>query len=199
MKKYLIILLMVLLPLTADAKINLNILGSKVDEATAAQHLKFKGTPMVGSYTKFAQNLTKNDRNIRIVSKDKTCVRLIDDFIGFENVDIQVYPSYVSKKVTHVKVFVPAGKQWQVVLRTYEEVKSYYVEKYGQQTKLVEEGPGEDPGQELQKGDCYYLSQWETEVGSIEIRVVYNDSESSFYVCIGYFDTDYHSELLDQI
>lgn len=159
--------------------------------AIAQDHLCFKAIPIEGSLKSFISKLTRDGYSIQQIKDDY--VFLTGTFAGFDNCQLIVLSTPVSKTTCKIGVFLPDQKSWFLIKSRYESLLKSYVNKYGEPRNSYNffsapyrEGDGLEL-LALKQEKAGIAAYWFFSQGSISIEVKSFDGENG-YIAISYED-----------
>lgn len=138
------------------------------------EHLTFKGVPIDGNLNSFVSKLKQKGFSL-LHSESGTAV-LNGDFAAYKNCMVGVY-EHESGIVNRIAVMFPNKDTWARLYGDYSNLKEMLTEKYGEPTSIEEfEQMSYDMNDnskmhEVRMGRCRYISDWETNNGTIELRI----------------------------
>ncbi len=152
------------------------ILLAGMNAAAQNGHMMFKGIPIDGNLTTFVNKLKQ--KGFSVLQSENGVAMLKGDFAGQKNCVVGVY-EHESKIVNRVVVMFPSKDTWTYLYNDYRDLKDMLTEKYGEPAGVQEEFPDastynfndSDRMHEVRMGRCRYICDWETENGSIELRI----------------------------
>ncbi len=157
--------------------------------ATAQEHLSFKGIPIEGSMTKFCQKLKA--KGFTQFGRDNNVTIFTGDFTG-RQATIGVGATDDGKSVHSVIVIFDESDEWNTLVSTYDYYKSLYTRKYGEPSACREYNPSYRNSNislmyELGQGTVTYASAWVVTGGTIELSID-KSGDSDGVVIIRYRD-----------
>lgn len=151
---------------------------------SASDHMTFKGIPISGSLTEFAQKLSQ--KGFTVVQTNDVNAMLIGDFAGFKDCQILLFATKETKTIYTVSVFLPSSTSWSLLESNYSHLKTMLTQKYGSPQNVVEKFQGLPSGVSndlkmhyLRSGQCTYSSTFETSNGKIVLSILYMGNEIS--------------------
>ena len=139
-----------------------------------AQHLEFKGLPMCGSVSSFAQKLEV--QGYKIVYNKGFNYALSGQFTG-KDVNVLLLGSVKTGEIWKVAVMFDKSITWSDILNDYSSYVDLYTKKYGfpsDHFEFFEEPYRKGDGFELQalrNGKCNYVSFFKTDKGTIVVEM----------------------------
>lgn len=167
--------------------------------SAAQEHLTFKGIPIEGSITQFAQKLTQ--KGLTVVSSEDGYVVLNGLFSTFRDCTIVVAGDN-NQKVARVAAILPVRNSWKTLESDYLALKSLLTQKYGEPVSQEERfGRGyisseADKLYAVQTDQCRYECTFETDLGKIELSI--NSVDLSCCVMLLYLDKAGQQSVIDQ-
>lgn len=151
---------------------------------SASDHMTFKGIPMSGSLTEFAQKLSQ--KGFTVVQTNDANVVLVGDFAGYKDCQILLLATKETKTIYTVSVLLPSSTSWSLLESNYNHLKTMLTQKYGSPQNVVEEFPRRSSSASdvlkmyyLRSGECKYTSTFETSNGKIVLSILYMGHEIS--------------------
>jgi len=137
------------------------------------ENVTFKGVPLIGTISSFAQELEKQGCTIKETKGN--VVILKGEFVSRE-CEIYVFGSKKTNTVWKVVAYLPEAKSWYSLKSEYLKLKTQFQQKYGK-GKSYEffsnpyyEGDGYEI-QALRKEKCTYTTFFDTERGPIAVEI----------------------------
>lgn len=157
----------------------------------AQEHLSFKGIPLEGSMTSFCQKLKA--KGLKSLGSQNNIQIFTGDFTGRE-ATVGVVSTSDGKDVFGVVVLLPASKEWNNLVNTYDYYKDLYVRKYGEPSVSRESNPSNSDSNtslmaEVYQGTVTYVSAWEVAGGSIDLSIEKTNGVYEGQVVIRYRDS----------
>ncbi len=156
------------------------------------EHLKFKGIPINGTLNSFVAKL-KQKGFTHITTSDGVAM-LSGDFAAYKDCTIGAVALKNRDLVCKVAVIFSSRETWSSLENNYLSLKQMLTKKYGEPSDCVETFQSHyqpendnDKMHELKMDRCKYYTIFETEKGSIELRLAHQ-SVSECYVVLSYFD-----------
>ena len=151
---------------------------------SASDHMTFKGIPMSGSLTEFAQKLSQ--KGFTLVQTNDDNAKLTGDFAGYKDCQILLFATKETKTIYTVSVLMPRSTSWSKVETNYNALKAMLTQKYGSPKNVVEKFQGISNGESndvkmyyLKTDQCTYSSTFETSNGKIIISLLYLKGEGA--------------------
>lgn len=159
---------------------------------SASDHMTFKGIPISGSLTEFAQKLSQ--KGFTVVQTNDVNVVLIGDFAGFKDCQIVLIATKETKTIYTIGVLLPSSTSWSLLETNYNALKAMLTQKYGSPKNVVEKFQGISSGASndikmhyLKTDQCTYSSTFETSNGKITISLLYLTGEGA-HASVTYVD-----------
>lgn len=162
--------------------------------------MKFKGIPMEGTLQSFTNKLKEKGYALQGI-QDGVAV-LKGEFAGYKDCKLIVVTDKSGTLCKTVVIF-PKMDKWAQLETCYNRYKSMLSEKYGNPSDCVEHFDNsyvdDDNGRmhELRMDRCKYITMFETDKGSIRLKIEYENFES--HVVLSYFDGVNQEKLRKQI
>ncbi|WP_454893417.1 hypothetical protein [Alloprevotella tannerae] len=151
---------------------------------SASDHMTFKGIPMSGSLTEFAQKLSQ--KGLTLVQTNDDNAKLTGDFAGYKDCQILLFATKETKTIYTVSVLMPRSTSWSKLETNYNALKAMLTQKYGSPKNVVEKFQGISNGESndvkmyyLKTDQCTYSSTFETSNGKIIISLLYLKGEGA--------------------
>lgn len=151
---------------------------------SASDHMTFKGIPMSGSLTEFAQKLSQ--KGFTLVQTNDDNAKLTGDFAGYKDCQILLFATKETKTIYTVSVLMPRSTSWSKLETNYNALKAMLTQKYGSPKNVVEKFQGISNGESndvkmyyLKTDQCTYSSTFETSNGKIIISLLYLKGEGA--------------------
>ena len=151
---------------------------------SASDHMTFKGIPMSGSLTEFAQKLSQ--KGFTLVQTNDDNAKLTGDFAGYKDCQILLFATKETKTIYTVSVLMPRSTSWSKLETNYNALKAMLTQKYGSPKNVVEKFQGISSGESndvkmyyLKTDQCTYSSTFETSNGKIIISLLYLKGEGA--------------------
>ena len=151
---------------------------------SASDHMTFKGIPMSGSLTEFAQKLSQ--KGFTLVQTNDVSAVLTGDFAGFKDCQIVLIATKETKTIYTIGVLLPSSTSWSLLETNYNALKAMLTQKYGSPKNVVEKFQGISNGESndvkmyyLKTDQCTYSSTFETSNGKIIISLLYLKGEGA--------------------
>lgn len=177
MRKLLSILLLAALTLSATAQ---------------TEHLKFKGIPMEGTVSSYADKLIQS--GMTYVADYNNMYMLKGKFAMHDDCDIMIGPFDGSDNVTKIMVVYSKLNRWQPLIDDYSSLKTMLTNKYGEPVTQQESFQGYSEPQTddmrmmaLLNDRCNYLLEYSVPLGIIQLMIVHFDAINGAVV-INYID-----------
>lgn len=159
---------------------------------SASDHMTFKGIPMSGSLTEFAQKLSQ--KGFTLVQTNDVSAVLTGDFAGFKDCQIVLIATKETKTIYTIGVLLPSSTSWSLLETNYNALKAMLTQKYGSPKNVVEKFQGISNGESndvkmyyLKTDQCTYSSTFETSNGKITISLLYLTGEGA-HASVTYVD-----------
>lgn len=159
---------------------------------SASDHMTFKGIPMSGSLTEFAQKLSQ--KGFTLVQTNDDNAKLTGDFAGYKDCQILLFATKETKTIYTVSVLMPRSTSWSKLETNYNALKAMLTQKYGSPKNVVEKFQGISNGESndvkmyyLKTDQCTYSSTFETSNGKITISLLYLTGEGA-HASVTYVD-----------
>lgn len=157
-----------------------------------SEHMTFKGIPIDGTLNSFVTKLKQ--KGFTHQGTDDGVAIFIGDFAAYKNCTVGAVASKDKDLVVKVAVIFPSHETWSALENNYMSLKQMLTIKYGEPADCVEtfqsySQPEDDNSKmyELKFDRCKYYTVFETEKGSIELRLAHQDV-SKCYVTLSYYD-----------
>ena len=111
---------------------------------SASDHMTFKGIPMSGSLTEFAQKLSQ--KGFTLVQTNDVSAVLTGDFAGFKDCQIVLIATKETKTIYTIGVLLPSSTSWSLLETNYNALKAMLTQKYGSPKNVVEKFQGISSG-----------------------------------------------------
>lgn len=139
----------------------------------AQEHLSFKGIPIEGNLEQFCKKL-EADGFTKITSERDIAV--FTGYFASQFVQVGVGATDDGQNVHTVGVLFDESDEWNLLVNTYDYLKSLYTRKYGDPKVSIENNPSSSDNNvskmfKLSSGEVTYGSGWQLKEGSIELLI----------------------------
>lgn len=170
--------------------------ANDLDDASAGNHLEFKGVPIDGTLSKFMGRMESKGFEVEKSKDGKATLK--GDFAGFKDCLLTVSTQDGQDIVANIAVRFPDQDQWTYLLDDYNNLKDLLTEKYGNPTSCTEKFDTEfyegklDDHDKIRKiwyDNCKYVTTFATAKGTVTLRL---DHESILhtFVLLTYADKE---------
>ena len=180
MKRFLLLIISVLLALNANAQ-------------QENKHLTFKGIPIDGSLSSFITKLEKQGFSLETTYDNAAMMK---GNFGGENCEIGIYSTANANSVFQIIVAFPKSSTWASLKAIYNKYKDALTKKYGKPEVIekfyspYDEGDGYEMSA-IKADKCLYSSKFYVEHGIIQL-VIFNSAN------IGIAYTDKINKAIDE-
>lgn len=155
-------------------------------EMAKDEHMKFKGVPIDGTLDLFVERMQRK-ANFEQVSESGGMRILKGDFADYKDCTVFVETLDGKDLVSKISVLLPNRDNWELLYGDYKWMKKMLIEKYGKPSSSIEKfqvSYGLVPQDDNDKmhhvimDKCKYNTIFETERGSIDLRIWYSEGSS---------------------
>lgn len=168
------------------------VLTTMLTFAQGSEHLSFKGVPIDGTRSEFVSKMVQ--KGFTHGGTENEISILTGEFAGYRDCTISVATLKKKDLVNTIIVIFSSLDTWELLSNNYFNLKDLLTQKYGKPAEVVERfddypEPEDDDSKMfcVMTNKCKYYSTFETEKGTIELSIIYDESMNS-YVTLKYCD-----------